>query len=171
MGNDIILVDKNDKQTGTGEKIEVHRQGLLHRAFSIFVWNQKGQLMMQQRAKTKYHTPGLWSNTCCSHPKPGEDIIEAAHRRLQQEMGFTCPLNDEFSIIYYSRFSNNLIEHEYDHVIFGYYNHEPVINPSEVHHWKWISVSDLVRDAELNPHYYTVWFRIILERLQNDNLI
>lgn len=170
MADDIILVDKDDNQIGTGEKMEVHRKGTLHRAFSVFVWNDQGHLMMQQRALSKYHTPGLWSNTCCSHPKPGEETIEAAKKRTQEEMGFTCELEEEMCIIYRSQFDNDLIEHEYDHVLFGRYNGEPNINPAEVNAWKWISINDLLNDVKANPDNYTVWFKIILDRLRNENV-
>ncbi len=170
MANDIILVDKNDNEIGTGDKMEVHRKGILHRAFSIFVWNKKGELMLQQRAKDKYHTAGLWSNTCCSHPKPGETVIEAGHRRLQEEMGFDCELKEEMSIIYRSQFDNDLTEHEYDHVLFGNYEEAPVINPQEVHSWKWASINEVLRDVKVNPDHYTVWFRIILDRMRNENI-
>jgi len=171
MTEDIILVDKEDQQIGTGEKMEVHRKGMLHRAFSVFVWNKEGHLMVQQRAKTKYHTPGLWSNTCCSHPKPGETVEQAAKRRLEEEMGFSCDLNEEMSIIYHTQFDNDLIEHEYDHVLFGHYDGTPVINPEEVHSWKWMSINDIHREVRLHPELYTVWFRIIIDRLKNENVI
>jgi isopentenyl-diphosphate delta-isomerase len=170
MTNDIILVDKNDNEIGTGNKLEVHQKGILHRAFSVFVWNKQGQLMMQQRAKEKYHTPGLWSNTCCSHPKPGEDTEAGAHRRLQEEMGFDCELKEEMTVIYHSRFENDLTEHEYDHVFFGHYDGEPNINKEEVHAWEWMTVNELLRDVRVNPDNYTVWFKIILNRLKNENI-
>lgn len=170
MADDIILVDKDDNQIGTGKKMEVHRKGILHRAFSVFVWNDEGLLMLQQRALTKYHTPGLWSNTCCSHPMPGENTIEAAKRRMEEEMGFTCDLKEEMSIIYQSQFDNELIEHEYDHVFFGTYNGEPNINPEEVNDWKWMSINELMKDVRVNPDNYTVWFKIILDRLKGENV-
>lgn len=119
MTENVILVDKNDQPIGQGEKTAVHKAGQLHRAFSILIFNDKGKLLLQQRAKGKYHCPRLWSNTCCSHPRPGEDILVAAHRRLQEEMGFDCPLEDKFSFIYKVKFDNGLTEHEYDHVLIG----------------------------------------------------
>lgn len=170
MTDDIILVDNNDNQIGTGEKMDVHKKGTLHRAFSIFLWNNKGELMMQQRAMHKYHTPGLWTNTCCSHPKPGETTLDAASRRLQEEMGITCELEEEMCVIYHSKFDNGLIEHEYDHVLFGHYSEPPTINKNEVHDWKWMTVNELMRDIALNPDNYTVWFKIIFDRLRNENI-
>lgn len=170
MTDDIILVDNNDNQIGTGEKMDVHKKGTLHRAFSIFLWNNKGELMMQQRALHKYHTPGLWTNTCCSHPKPGETTLDAASRRLQEEMGITCELKEEMCVIYHSKFDNGLIEHEYDHVLFGHYSEPPTINKNEVHDWKWMTVNELMRDIALNPDNYTVWFKIIFDRLRNENI-
>lgn len=170
MADDIILVDKDDNQIGTGEKMEIHRKGILHRAFSVFIWNDKGHLMMQQRALTKYHTPGLWSNTCCSHPMPGEETLDAANRRLKEEMGFECEMKEEMSITYRSQFENDLIEHEYDHVFFGNFNGEPNINREEVNDWKWMSINELMKDVRVNPDNYTVWFKIILDRLRNENV-
>lgn len=169
MNKDIILVDNQDNQIGTGEKMDVHKKGILHRAFSVFIWNNKGQLMMQQRAKDKYHTPGLWSNTCCSHPKPGEGTMNAASRRLLEEMGISCDLKEETSILYHSKFENGLTEHEFDHVLFGHYNEDPKVNPAEVHDWKWMTINELMRDVAVNPDNYTVWFKIIFDRLKNQN--
>lgn len=171
MAEDIILVDKDDNQIGMGEKMEVHKKGLLHRAFSVFIWNDNGELMLQQRAMHKYHTPGLWSNTCCSHPKPGESTADAAIRRLHEEMGINCDLKEKTSIVYQSKFDNNLIEHEYDHVLFGYCNESPIINKNEVHAWKWISVDELICDMALSPDKYTIWFKIIFAKLRNENVL
>lgn len=163
----LILVDEKDVQTGTCEKMEVHRKGLLHRAFSIFVFNSKDELMLQRRAKTKYHTPGLWTNTCCSHPRDGEKLEEAVHRRLKEEMGFDCDLKEEFSFIYRAQFDNDLVEHEFDHVFIGKYDNEPNPNPGEADNWKWINIEELKKDIKENPDNYTPWFKIAVEELIN----
>lgn len=163
---EVILVDRKDKPIGTMEKMEAHSKGLLHRAFSIFVFNSGNELMLQRRALGKYHSPGLWSNTCCSHPRPGEDIVEAGHRRLVEEMGFDCDLNEVFSFIYHADVDKGMIEHEFDHVLLGKYNDAPEINREEVEEWKWINISDLSEDIVQNPGNYTVWFRIIFERVK-----
>jgi isopentenyl-diphosphate delta-isomerase len=148
------------------EKMEAHVQGALHRALSVLVFNSKGEILLQQRAYTKYHTPGLWSNTCCSHPRPGEDSLEAATRRLGEEMGFTVPLEKSFDFIYRAHFDNGLIEHEFDHVFFGNFDGIPVPNPDEAHDFKWVRHSDLMEDMRSNPEDYTVWFRIIMEKIE-----
>jgi len=162
----VILVDENDQEIGQEEKIKAHSDGgKLHRAFSIFVINSKGELMMQKRAKTKYHCGELWSNTCCSHPKPGEEIVQAAHRRLQEEMGFDCDLKEGFSLIYKVPFDNGLTEFEFDHFLFGNYDSEPKINPEEADEWKWIKIEDLEKDVAENPDFYTPWLKIALPRV------
>ncbi|MGO1751278.1 MAG: isopentenyl-diphosphate Delta-isomerase [Psychroflexus sp.] len=160
----VILVDKNDQELGLMEKIEAHEKALLHRAFSVFIYNDKGELMLQQRALGKYHTPGLWTNTCCSHQIKGETNIEAGQRRLQEEMGFTTDLKETSSFIYKAPFDNGLTEHEYDYMMVGYYNGEPDVNPEEVNAWKWISLDDLKLDIDENPKDYTAWFKIIFEK-------
>ena len=161
---DVILVDQNDLEVGTCEKLAAHQQGLLHRAFSIFIFNKSGQLLLQQRALGKYHSGGLWSNTVCSHPLPGEDILDAGKRRLQEEMGFVTKLNDSISFIYKAPFANGLTEHEYDHVLLGRFNDEPKINEEEVASWKWMSIENVKIDIALNPEIYTEWFKIIFEK-------
>jgi isopentenyl-diphosphate Delta-isomerase len=166
---EVILVDQNDNPTGTEEKIKAHELALLHRAFSVFIFNKNGELMLQQRAMHKYHSPGLWTNTCCSHPRPGEETPDAAHRRLQEEMGFDCKLQWKFSFVYKAPFDNGLTEHEFDHVFFGIYNHKPVINRDEVEAWKWIKMDKLMSDISKNPGVYTVWFRIALEEMIEKN--
>jgi isopentenyl-diphosphate delta-isomerase len=163
----IILVDENDRETGTGEKLDVHKSGKLHRAFSIFVFNSGGEMLMQKRARGKYHSGGLWTNTCCSHPREGEKLEDAAHRRLKQEMGFDCPLKEAFSFIYRVRFENGLYEHEFDHVFVGRHEGEPVPNPEEYEGWKWAPMEELKRDVRRNPGNYTYWFRIAVERLDS----
>jgi len=164
MIDDIILVDENDVQVGTGEKMAVHEAGKLHRAFSIMIFNSRGELMLQKRAKEKYHCGGLWTNACCSHPRPGETLAEATKRRLAEEMGMTCELEEIFSFIYKSSFSNGLTEHEFDHVFVGQFDGEPNLNPSEAEAWRWISEKDLFEDIERNQDNYTPWFLNIIER-------
>ncbi|MEM6721964.1 MAG: isopentenyl-diphosphate Delta-isomerase [Bacteroidota bacterium] len=160
----VILVNENDEQIGVMEKIEAHEKALLHRAFSVFILNDKGELMLQQRALHKYHSPGLWTNTCCSHQREGESNIGAGKRRLQEEMGFVTELTEAVSFIYKAAFDNGLTEHEYDHVMIGTYNGEPVINPDEVASWKWMEVQAVKDDIAANPELYTAWFKIIFEK-------
>jgi isopentenyl-diphosphate delta-isomerase len=160
----VILVDENDNQIGLMPKIEAHEKALLHRAFSVFVFNDKNELMLQQRALHKYHSPGLWTNTCCSHQREGESNLEAGKRRLQEEMGFVTGLEESTSFIYKAPFDNGLTEHEYDHIMIGYYNAEPVINSDEVADWKWMSLEAVKGDISLHPEQYTAWFKIIFEK-------
>ena len=160
----VILVNENDEQIGLMEKIEAHEKALLHRAFSVFILNDKGELMLQQRALHKYHSPSLWTNTCCSHQRDGESNIAAGKRRLQEEMGFVTELAEAVSFIYKAPFDNGLTEHEYDHVMIGTYNDEPVINPEEVASWKWMEVQAVKDDIAENPNEYTAWFKIIFDK-------
>ncbi len=160
----VILVDDNDNQLGLMEKIEAHEKALLHRAFSVFILNDNKQLLLQKRALNKYHSPGLWTNTCCSHPRDGESVIDAGIRRLDEEMGFKTQLNNLFSFVYKSRLDNGLTEHEYDHVLLGKYNKDPLINELEVCDWKWVDLDALSNDLVINPKSYTVWFKIIFEK-------
>jgi isopentenyl-diphosphate Delta-isomerase len=159
----VVLVDQNDQKLGLMEKQQAHVAGLLHRAFSVFIFNSKGELMIQQRAANKYHSPTLWTNTCCSHPREDETYEQAAHRRLQEEMGFDCDLDFKFSFIYKAHLDNNLTEHELDHVFFGTFNEEPNLNPEEVMAYRWVELEDLKKDIETNPQNYTAWFKIIFE--------
>ncbi|MEM5798278.1 MAG: isopentenyl-diphosphate Delta-isomerase [Candidatus Aenigmatarchaeota archaeon] len=161
----VVLVDKKDNVIGKEEKIKAHREGKLHRAFSIFVFSSDGKLLLQRRALSKYHSPGLWSNTCCSHPKPDEKLEEAIHRRLIQEMGFDCPLKPTFSFIYKIRFDNGLWEHELDHVFIGKFDGQPKPNKEEVEEWKWVDVDELKQDMKKHPEKYTYWFRICLDKI------
>ncbi len=161
----VILVDTNDTPVGQMEKLKAHLKGELHRALSVLIFNSEGEILLQQRAFSKYHTPGLWSNTCCSHPRPGEDSLEAATRRLGEEMGFTTPLIKSFDFIYKAHFDNGLIEHEFDHVFFGTFDGEPVINPEEANDFKWVKLNNLMEDMRSVPENYTVWFRIIMEKM------
>ncbi|RIV67555.1 isopentenyl-diphosphate Delta-isomerase [Flagellimonas aequoris] len=160
----VILVNESDEPIGLMPKMEAHQKALLHRAFSVFVMNDKGETLLQQRAKEKYHSPLLWTNTCCSHQRDGESNIEAGKRRLMEEMGFSTELKELFSFIYKAPFDNGLTEHEYDHVMMGSFLGEPNINPNEVADWKWMHPEDIKRDIEDNPEQYTAWFKIIFER-------
>jgi isopentenyl-diphosphate delta-isomerase len=164
MDEMVILVDKNDNQLGLMEKIEAHKKAVLHRAFSVFILNENNELLLQKRALSKYHSPGLWTNTCCSHPRDGESVINAGIRRLSEEMGFETELNTLFSFIYKAEFDNGLTEHEFDHVLLGRYNKNPLINKLEVSDWKWIDVELLKKDVVVSPYLYTVWFKIIFQQ-------
>jgi isopentenyl-diphosphate delta-isomerase len=160
----VILVDINDEPIGLMNKMEAHEKALLHRAFSVFVLNSNNEIMLQQRASHKYHSPLLWTNTCCSHQRAGETNIQAGKRRLEEEMGFVVPLKELFSFIYKAPFDNGLTEHELDHVMIGYSNEEPKINPEEVESWKWMKIEDVKMDIENRPEIYTVWFKIIFDK-------
>ncbi|MGZ5283049.1 MAG: isopentenyl-diphosphate Delta-isomerase [Bacteroidia bacterium] len=162
----VILVDKHDNETGVCEKMTAHREGLLHRAFSVFIFNDKGEMLLQQRAFHKYHSGGLWTNACCSHPKPNEETLEAAYRRLNEEMGITgCELTEAFSFIYFAELDDDLKEHEFDHVFIGRWNGIPIANADEVADYKWVSPSKLLADVEVNPKAYTFWFKEVIERV------
>ncbi len=160
----VILVNENDEQIGLMPKLEAHQKAVLHRAFSVFVLNHKNEIMLQQRALHKYHSPGLWTNTCCSHQRDGESNIQAGMRRLQEEMGFTTQLKDSISFIYKAPFDNGLTEHEYDHVLLGRYEEDPIINPEEVADWKWMAIDVVKKDILDYPEKYTAWFKIIFEK-------
>ena len=160
----VILVDETDKQIGLMPKLEAHQKAVLHRAFSVFVFNDKNELMLQQRALDKYHSPGLWTNTCCSHQRNGESNIQAGKRRLFEEMGFVTDLKESISFIYKAPFDNGLTEHEYDHVMIGYYNDKPNINKDEVADWKWMALEEVKKDLNEHPEHYTIWFSIIFDK-------
>jgi isopentenyl-diphosphate delta-isomerase len=160
----VILVNENDEQIGLMPKLEAHEKALLHRAFSVFVFNDKNELMLQQRAAHKYHSPDLWTNTCCSHQRHGETNIQAGQRRLQEEMGFVTPLEESISFIYKAPFDNGLTEHEFDHVMIGYFNDAPKINPDEVSNWKWMTLDNVKDDMKNHPEVYTEWFKIIFDK-------
>jgi len=160
----VILVNESDEQIGLMPKMEAHEKAVLHRAFSVFIMNDKGETMLQQRAAHKYHSPLLWTNTCCSHQREGESNIEAGKRRLFEEMGFVAELKELFSFIYKAPFDNGLTEHELDHVMIGYYNDVPSINPEEVAHWKWSTPAAIKEDIKNHPESYTAWFKIIFEK-------
>ena len=163
----VILVDKNDNQVGLMPKLEAHQKGLLHRAFSIFIFNSKYELLLQKRASSKYHSGGLWTNTCCSHPREGEDTLDAANRRLTEEMGIETSLRKVHDFIYKAELDNNLTEHEFDHVFYGVYNEDPVINRDEADDFKWIDMGLLNEDIKINGDNYTVWFKIAFEYFYN----
>ena len=158
----VILVDEEDNQIGLMPKMEAHLKGKLHRAFSIIIFNSDRKILLQKRASTKYHTPNLWSNTCCSHQREDEDNIDAGKRRLNEEMGFVTNLYNFSSFIYRVEFSNGLIEHENDHIMLGIFDGTPKPNPNEVDEWKWIDIDILAEDMQINPDHYTAWFMIIM---------
>ena len=164
---EVILVNENDQQVGTMPKLEAHEKAALHRAFSIFILNDKNEVMLQQRAAHKYHSPLLWTNTCCSHQRVGETNIQAGTRRLQEEMGFVAELKELFHFIYKAPFDNGLTEHELDHVMIGYSNQEPMINQDEVASWKWMSTADIKADISNSPDLYTEWFKIIFQKFDH----
>ena len=163
----VILVDKNDNQVGLMPKLEAHEKGFLHRAFSVFIFNNKYQLLLQKRASSKYHSGGLWTNTCCSHPREDEDILDAANRRLDEEMGIKTSLRKVYDFIYEAKLDNNLIEHEFDHVFYGLYDEDPIINKDEVDDFKWIDMETLNDSIINNGDNYTVWFKIAFEYFYN----
>lgn len=164
MEEQVILVNENDEQIGTMAKMEAHEKAVLHRAFSVFIFNDKDELMLQQRAASKYHSPSLWANTCCSHQRVGETNIEAGKRRLFEEMGFVTELKDVLSFIYKAPFDNGLTEHELDHVLVGKFNDNPKLNFEEVKAFKWMTLEQVKSDMEDYPELYTAWFKIIFER-------
>lgn len=161
----IILVDTNDNEIGLEEKMKAHEEAKLHRAFSVYVFNSEGKLLLQKREESKYHSGNLWTNTCCSHPRQGETTEEASHRRLQEEMGFDCGIKEIFSFIYKVKLGEKLYEHEYDHVLTGKFDGNPSPNPREVSDWKWVTISELEKDIENNPDSYTYWFKISFDRV------
>lgn len=163
---EVILVDRQDRPLGTMEKLEAHRQGLLHRAVSVFLFNSRGELMLQRRSRGKYHSAGLWTNTCCSHPHPGESANDAARRRLREEMGIDADLEFSHTFIYKTSLDGGLTEHELDHVFIGYYDGNPVPDPDEADQWKFIPMPELLTDINSNPGRYTVWMRLILQDSQ-----
>ncbi len=163
MSEYVVLVNENDKPLGTMEKQEAHVQGVLHRAFSVFLFNERGETLLQQRAETKYHSPLLWTNTCCSHPREGETYLEGAQRRLQEEMGITCSLEKKFQFIYKADVGQGLTEHELDHVFIGIFNDEPKINVEEVADYKWATLDTVQHEIKNHPDKYTEWFKIIFE--------
>ena len=161
----VVLVNENDTQIGIMEKMAAHIVPRLHRAFSIFIFNSKGELLLQQRALSKYHSPGLWTNTCCSHPRQGETLEEATARRLKEEMGMTCDMHEVFTFIYKAPVGLGLIEHEFDHVFFGQSDDIPVINTEEVANFKYMNLDDIAEDLKTHPELYTEWFKISFDEI------
>ena len=166
----VILVDEQDQQIGIMEKMAAHIVPRLHRAFSIFIFNSKGELLLQQRALSKYHSPGLWTNTCCSHPRQGESLEDATNRRLMEEMGMTCEMHEVFTFIYKAPVGLGLIEHEFDHVWFGQTDITPVINTDEVESWKYMSLGDIADDMKAHPECYTEWFKISFDEIMKHRM-
>jgi len=163
----VILVNEQDEAIGEMEKMEAHEKGLLHRAFSVFIFNDQNQLLLQKRASSKYHSGGLWTNSCCSHPRKNETIEEAGERRLSEEMGFTVPVKRLFSFIYKAELDQGLTEHELDHVLIGRYNDAPNLNPDEVEDWKYVNLNELSNHMKEHPEEYTEWFKIIFDRVRD----
>ena len=162
----VILVNEHDDMVGVMEKMEAHRQGLLHRAFSIFIFNSKGEMLLQQRAISKYHSGGLWTNACCSHPMPGEKTIDAAQRRLKEELGFETPVEKIFDFVYKAEFDNGLIEHEFDHVFAGEYDGQLSINPDEVNEFCYKELSEIKNTLQTHPQKYTAWFHLAFPKIE-----
>ncbi|HZX50299.1 MAG TPA: isopentenyl-diphosphate Delta-isomerase [Candidatus Paceibacterota bacterium] len=164
MKEQVTLVNEQDQPIGEGEKMQTHQEGKLHRSFSIFIFNSKGEVLLQQRAKSKYHSGGLWSNAACGHPRPGEETLAAAHRRLQEEMGFDCELQELLQFTYKVKLDHDLWEHEYDHVCKGKYDGQVHPNLEEVEDFEWVDKQTLLREVKRYPERYTEWFRIVLPR-------
>ena len=169
MKEKVILVDKNDNELGTMEKQEAHVKGLLHRAFSVFIFNDKNELLLQRRAVNKYHSGGLWTNTCCSHPRQNEKTEDAAKRRLLEEMGLRSTLKKQFDFVYKAKLDNNLYEHEFDHVFFGFTNDLPIINPEEVEEYTYKTLEDIGNEMKAIPDKYTEWFKICFREVVNSH--
>jgi isopentenyl-diphosphate delta-isomerase len=167
----VVLVDERDRELGTEEKIAAHRSGKLHRAFSVFVTDASGRVLLQRRAGSKYHSAGRWSNTCCGHPRPGESVMEAAHRRLGEEMGFDCQLTEHFTFIYRAQLDRGLTEHELDHVLGGVFAGTPRPDPREVSEWRKVAVDDLAQDLGHQPEQYSAWFAQAFEGLRSRGIL
>lgn len=164
----VVLVNEQDEMIGVENKTRAHLLGTLHRAFSVFVLNSDGQLLLQKRAQTKYHSKGLWSNTCCGHPRPGETVEQASRRRLWEEMGFCSDLRKLFDFIYCANVDEGLVEYEYDHILVGRFDGTPEPDPDEVAEWKWADLKTLSADIEARPEFYTYWFRISVNRFRRE---
>jgi isopentenyl-diphosphate delta-isomerase len=163
----VILVDENDNPVGVGEKIETHKKGILHRAFSVFIFNAKGEMLLQQRAMGKYHSSGLWTNACCSHPYPGEETLAAAQRRLSEEVGFNTPLEKVFDFVYKAEFDNGLTEHEFDHVFVGEYDGNIDFNKEEVMDVCYKNMQDVRHSLQTHPQKYTAWFHLAFSKMED----
>ena len=164
---EVIIVDSQDRFIKIMPKMEAHKKGILHRAFSVFIINSKEQILLQKRALNKYHSPGLWTNTCCSHQRINESSVLAGSRRLYEEMGMNADLEEIFTFRYRAPFDNGLIEHELDHILIGYSDKEPIINTDEVSEWKWMDINYIIQDLKINPEDYTIWFRLIFNKFSN----
>ncbi len=165
----VVLVDEQDNAIGTMEKQQAHVEGVLHRPFSIFIFNSEKKLLLQKRASSKYHCGGLWTNTCCSHPRENETVLDAANRRLEEEMGMSCNLQSIFSFVYKAEFENGLTEHEFDHVFFGESNSTPTLNLEEVEDFRYVGMEELQIEINENPAHFTPWFLIALDRVKEFN--
>ncbi len=163
----VILVDETDKQCGQAEKMKAHEEGLLHRAFSVFIFNARGEMLLQQRALSKYHSGGLWTNACCSHPAPGEETAAAALRRLQEEMGFSTCIHKIFDFVYHADFENGLTEYEFDHVYAGRYDGPVQFNTDEVMAVSYKTIEEISSELATDPERYTAWFRIAFPKLEH----
>jgi isopentenyl-diphosphate delta-isomerase len=164
VSEQLILVDAQDRELGVKDKLQAHVEGALHRAFSVFVFDAEKRLLLQKRARTKYHSGGLWSNTACGHPRPGETTHAAARRRLREEMGFDCELREAFEFLYRAELDGALVEHEYDHVLVGTHEGEPAPDPSEVEDWRWVTMDELRRDLRERPNDYSYWLSVAVNR-------
>lgn len=164
---EVILVNEQDEELGCMEKMLAHQEAKLHRAFSVFLFNSENKLLLQKRATGKYHSPSLWTNTCCSHPRPGENTKDAAQRRLKEEMGIDCQLEHSFSFIYKADMGNGLTEYEFDHIYFGTYNDAPDINKDEVADWKYSGIDEISRELLDESSYYTIWFKLVFEKVKS----
>jgi isopentenyl-diphosphate delta-isomerase len=162
----VVLVDEKDNELGLMEKMEAHQKGLLHRAFSVFIFNSRAELLLQKRATSKYHSGGLWTNTCCSHPRKDETALDAAKRRLQEEMGMNCDLEKAFHFIYKSALDNELTEHELDHVFIGFTDEKPILNPEEAEDFKYISLEALNKEIKSSPNNFTIWLKTCLPQVE-----
>ena len=162
----VVLVNKKDQEIGTMEKMEAHQKGLLHRAFSVFIFNSKGEMLIHRRALGKYHSPGLWTNTCCSHPRPNETVLDAANRRLDEEMGMGESLSEVVSFVYHHKFDNGLVEHEFDHILTGISDALPSINEDEVDSYKYMGIEELEQSMKQNPDDYSIWFKLAYPKLK-----
>jgi isopentenyl-diphosphate delta-isomerase len=166
MAEEVVLVNESDEPVGTSDKLDAHKEALLHRAFSVFIFNSKGEMLLQQRALNKYHSGGLWTNACCSHPRPEEEPLQGAQRRLMEELGFSIPLQKAFEFIYKTNFANGLTEFEYDHVFIGKYDGEIVPDKNEIIDYCFKSPADIREGMVTHPHKYTEWFKIAFPRLE-----
>ena len=163
----VVLVNESDDEIGFMEKMEAHEKAILHRAFSVFLFNSRNEFLLQRRALGKYHSPGLWTNSCCSHPRRNESSIDAAKRRLMEEMGMQCDIREIFSFLYKADVGQGLTEHEFDHVFVGFTDDCPIINPEEVDDWKYLSLDELKLQMNADPEQFTVWFRIAFAQVEN----